>query len=466
MSSISNIFGIGLSALASYRNAIAVTGDNVANANTPGFHRRTIEFDQRRGFTDERGTFGSGVEIESVRRARDSFLEDRLLRGIQAQSGAEGSLSSLSRLEASFNDFEGQGLGEDIRALFESFSRLSTNPGGTAERTEVLEAGRRLATSFNRLAADLTGTRDSINERAVAVADEVNTIARNLYQLNEDIDRAELAGTEAADLRDRRDVLLRNLSELTSFNSFEDPDNGRLTVMIGGRTLVGPYGAGRIEVDADPDGTPQFIVPDSTGSGPDIRGLIDGGELAGLLSARDDVLPEVQTALDSLATTLAQQINAIHSAGEGLDNTSGRDFFTLPTGAPTNAAALIELNSEIDGSPSRVAAGATGAPGDNETALALADLAETTIMNGGTETASEFYRKTVARLGASIQEVDRASQFQDNLVRQVQAEIDTVSGVSLDEEAANLIRFQQSFQAASRLIAVSDELMETVIGLV
>ncbi|MBZ0254353.1 MAG: flagellar basal body protein, partial [Candidatus Methylomirabilis sp.] len=198
MPSISDILQTGLSSLLTSRDAISVAGDNIANANTPGFHRRSAELRALPGTIDRRGSFGLGVEIAEVRRVRNQYIEAQALRAVQAQGGAEASQASLAEVEALFNDLDGGGLSQALNRFFNSFGDLANNPGGTAERSSVVAAGEELGGTLGRLASELRVVRASIDDRARVIVEDVNRITARIAELNGDIRKQEIGGGEAS----------------------------------------------------------------------------------------------------------------------------------------------------------------------------------------------------------------------------------------------------------------------------
>ncbi|MCA9774683.1 MAG: flagellar hook-associated protein FlgK [Myxococcales bacterium] len=465
MAGISGILDIGVSSLTANRDTLTVIGENIANANTPGYHRREVELRERLGKTDRRGTFGRGVDLVAVHRARDEQLERQTLSAIQSRGSAGTLQSSLTQVEGALNDLQGTGLSEILNEFFNRWSDLANNPEGTGERAAVISTGEAVAHDFARLSSEIDRARGFADQQVRALAGDVNDLTTQIAAINKSVLRAEAAGGVAGDLRDQRDKLLQELSEKISFQTFEDPNNGSVAVLINGQPLV--LGSDQRPIQVETDATTSLAnlyLVDGAGARHDINDDVTGGELGGLIQSRDVALPKIQGQLDRLAYELATTVNAAHAGGVGLDGTTN-DFFVAPA-AVAGAAKSLAVDPAVAGDIRKVAAGATSAAGDNVNALAISGLRDTKVAGLGDKSFGQYYQSIVAGVGVDVRAADRDLQFQESVLEQLTNQNEALSGVSLDEEAANLIRYQQSFQAAAKLISIADGLLETVVNLV
>jgi flagellar hook-associated protein 1 FlgK len=280
-------------------------------------------------------------------------------------------------------------------------------------------------------------------------ADQINQISNQLAALNRQIVQVEVLGQRANDFRDRRDLLIDQLSEIVPVAAVEQAD-GSVTVTLGGHALVTGQTVDQVTTTpTGPGGMSEVrFTSDNTVAN------ITGGELRGLIDARDTNVPGYLAQVNTMATNLMNAVNGLHSAGFGLDGVSGRAFFT-----GTNASDMA-VNATIVADPRQVAAAdAAGQTGNSATALAIAQLRQT--MNPPPESA---YNALISTLGVDAQAAQGVLANQTILVQMLDRRRQTVSGVSLDEESVQVIRFQRAYEAAARLITANDQLLDKLIN--
>jgi flagellar hook-associated protein 1 FlgK len=304
---------------------------------------------------------------------------------------------------------------------------------------------------------------DSNIENAVG---EINRLSENLVDLNQKIIQSELGGHTANEYRDQRDLVLKELSELIDISSFEDA-NGGTTVSVGsGQVLVEGTHTYNLSTQPKASGHRDITWIDSSGNPVIISDDISKGKLKGWLDARDVDINGSLNKLNTLAQDLMGAINPLHANGYGLDNLNGRDFFTLDATAAATAAG-IQINSLIAIDPSRIAAAQdVDKPGDSRNAIAIAKLQEAPTMNGNTVTFGAYYDSMVSHAGLAVQQAASYYDHQSQMVLQVENYRESISGVSIDEETVNLIKYQNAYQAAAKLINTADEMMETILAMI
>lgn len=462
MSGIFGIFSIGRLALLANQSALAVTSQNIANVNTLGYSRQEAVFEATPPTQTGAGPIGAGVQIGEIRRVVDRFIENQILGEQSGLGGYQVDQSILSRLESLFNDSQGTGLQQILNEFFAAIQDLSNNPQGLTERSMVLSKARTLAQQFVTANAQLQQIRKDLNSDIGGTIGTVNSLAARIAGLNRRISQAELAGPQANDLRDERGRLLNELAGQINISTFED-DLGQVTVMIaGGKPLVEADRAYALRGVADP-GNSGFVniefVPGG-GTPTDITASIAGGRLKSLLDLRDGIVPGTMNQLDQLASGIIAEFNAQHQLGFDLNGAAGGDFFVS---TPVGASAAGTMAVAITDTDLIAAASAAGAPGDNGNALLLAQLQNKSVAALGNASFQEFYSSFVGDIGAQSQSAQWNLSAQEAIMQQLSAQRETVSGVSLDEEMTNLIRFQRAFQAAAQLITVADEMMQTIL---
>jgi flagellar hook-associated protein 1 len=673
MMGLGSLFDIARSALHTSQQALAVTGHNVSNVNTPGYSRQETVLVERPPVYGQPGMVGTGVRATAIRRHVDTFINRQLTVSEQNLGRLTLARDELFRLQNLFNDSTNQGMAARLNDFFQGLQDVSTNPGEPATRSVLLMNAAHLAAGLNQTSEDLRLARQSLNAQVTQAVTDINGLARQIAALNDQIVTAEVSGQQANDLRDQRDLAINELAQRVDVTTFEDPSGAVAVFVARGQILVEKGQA--FELAAIPSPTNQGLVGVGYVTGgvglASLDPFISNGRLRALLDLRDTTVRGLQQSFDQLAGTLANAVNQIHRQGFGLDGSTSRDFFTpvavtttagvrnLGTGtigagtitanslltfqdyevrfsspsdysivnastgstirgnytgtvvaAPTedsplsivtgtndtlvvsvdgvasgtitlagaaspgaaytsgsalaqemqtkiNADAALQaagrtvtvtydtttsrfvltsnstastssvdvtggaaqsslgllsgtstaasgvyagpmtltfdgLSISLSGTPSTgdvfhvnsyegmaqqiavalsnplsVAASSTrnGMPGNNANLLELVALQHRSFQGLGSGTIQDAYRRAAANLGSVAQTTDREQQTQDVLRDQIESFRAQVSGVSLDEELVALIKFQRSFEAASRLVRVTDELFQTLLSL-
>lgn len=449
-------------ALRAHQLAVDVAAHNVANAHTPGFSRqrvllRPIGLDGSDHFTRDAflGRPGFGVDASDVRRVRDVFLDYQIRLSLSSRGRYTALADALRTAELTFNDPSDEGLSSVLAAFWASWHDVVNTPENTAARTALVHAGETLAGRIRRAFDDLSALREDLDQQVALMAEEINAKAREVAQLNLQIKQVELNGDSANDLRDRRDLLLDELAELANISYAEQGDS-TVVVYLGNHELVVGTEHRAVTPVAD-TGNPGMVKLVFAIDGEELAPT--SGKLRGLLDARDVELTELQSKLDSLAQALITEVNALHTAGFGLDGTTGEPFFT------GSGAADIAVNSVLLADPRKVAASAAaGAPGDASVALQIANLAQTPLAALGDKTVDEFYASLVTVLGADVRGAQGLADSSERLVSHIEAMRQSVQGVNLDEEMTNLVASQRAYEAAARVITAIDEMLEVLIN--
>ena len=455
---ITNLLGLARDALTAQGFGLDVTGQNIANASTPGYVKRTALLETQAVGTV---TYG-GVRVAGIGRSVDQFLDTRTYDAGSFSASAKSRDGALSQVESLFNDIAGSGLSDSLEALFGSFSALAANPGDPTARGATLASADNFAARMQQTSQQLTGQRQDLLSQAQGTAAGATDIASRIAKLNARISEAEVAGADGSDLKDERDKLVGDLADKINIHVFTD-GAGKLVIAAAGATLVEGNNAAALKVGTSPTGAMQILVQRSNGTTFDITAQTTAGKLGGLREARETDLVAASQKLDQLAYDVATAVNTQHAAGVGLDGVGSRNLFTV-TG-PTGAAASMKLNAAMVGHPEYVAAAASTAdlPSGSANAIALARLADGNVASGNSRTPIEAYSDLVGDIGqrkmASAQDV----HLRDAIFSQAEAMREATSGVSMDEELISLSRYQRAYEAASKLFRTADELLANLI---
>ncbi len=480
MGGISSILNIMREAMLVQQKAMQVTSHNIANADTPGYTRQRVVFESNPVLFNNRLKLGLGVKMAEVVQAFDRFTTQSIQQRTSALSEFESKKSVLDFLQAVLNEGDGSGLTQSLEEFWNAWGDLSNNPGGLLERTILLKKATTLSQRFRFLYNQLIQMKNEMSGNLNIGLQELNTLTEEVASLNGKIVAAEAGGTRANDLRDQRNTLIEKISQFTDIQTLE-MENGSVTVITAsGMALV--------------DGVQSFSLLQAGEEihwneiATDIRDRLSGGKIGAWLDLRDEILPQYMANLDELAGTLIYQVNQLHFNGYALDGSTGKTFFIpnpgddyvagIPALSFSGAAGAIALSSDVEGIPQNIAASsAAGGSGNNENALAILGLQDRIvdirkwIYERGSAPSSQvhsltlddYYTILVGDMGLLAEEIDQGRDFEASLINQLNEVRDSISGVNLDEEMVNLMKYQHAFEAASKVIATCDAMMRDLM---
>lgn len=453
-------FEIGRRALRANQLGIAVTGNNIANVNTTGYSRQSVQLSPIPGDSFTRTATGGGVSIDGLKSFRDRFIESRFHTETAIAGRLTAQRDALAPVDAALNETGGGGLRSAMAGFFGAFAELEANPTSAPLRAAVAGRAEALANAFSTTRSRLAEIQTSADEALRAGAEQANSLASEVAALNARIGQAEATGADASALRDRRGEAVRQLAELAGARSIET-ENGSITLTLGdGRALVVGDKAFRLEaVSTPPEGFTTLTLEGSDA-------VVSDGRLRGLIDARNTIGSHI-AALDDLASSVAERVNALHTAGADADGRAGLPLFVSSDGA-TVTAATLRLNDAVRADPRLVVAGAQGeGSGDGSVARAISNLLDETRSSAGSRSGSfnEIFASIVRDAGASLRSVEDSLATQQAVLAQTHAQRESVSGVSLDEEAINLLQYQKAYEAAARFLRIADEMTQTILAI-
>jgi flagellar hook-associated protein 1 len=439
-------------ALASQQFALSITQRNVANASNESYTREDAVF------TDVTASGGAGVTIQAY---RDRYLDFSIGQELQSLGKQQAQSSALSQIDAIFNENSGQGLQAALSDFFNSFSALSATPEDLTLRQQVLSKAAVLTSEFHRLCAGLQRVQYSVNNSVTSTVDEINSITSKIADLNKQIPGAIGSENEFA-LRDDRQKLLESLSELIDVSYYET-ESGSITVTTGqGGLLIAGRESYALESSPMPDSGFQGVQL----GGADITAILKSGELAGLIDARNQITGYISS-LDDIAAGVAGRVNEQHAAGIDLDGVSGADIFSYTTlSAGSNSGAARSISVALSDARKLAAADPSGGPGSSENAKLLFAIKDEKLFTSSTETASQFYARLIYNIGSDEQSAANEVTTQKSILEQLKNQRDSVSGVDLNEEAVNLIKYQKAYQASARFATVLDGLSDEILNII
>ena len=460
-----NTLNMGARALQANQLGVEVTGQNLANANNAAYSRQRVNLAASTPTPTSLGMQGTGVQVTSIQQIRDAMLDGEVrdessVGGYytsqqSALENAQAQLGEFLNLSATDSSTDPQGLSDQLNNLFNAFQSLSTTPTSLAQRQNVVSQAQSLAAGFNQASQQLSTLNGDLNTSVTNNVTKANQLLTQIADLNKQISRAVASGGNANDLNDTREQALENLAGLVNIQTTTNA-NGTVDVSVGGSQLI----SGTKTLDTlqayDP-GNGQMLVRTATGGTPL---TLTGGSIQGTIDARDGALKTLRDNIDTLASSLITQVNGVYSSGYDLNGGTGATLFN------GTDAATISVNASLQNDPSLVqAAGVSGATGDNTVALALAKLGQQSIAGLGNKTFSGAFASDVGTFGFAVSNATSGVANSNSASTMLLNQRDSVSGVSLEEEIANLITFQQAYSASSKIISTADQMLQTVIAL-
>lgn len=461
------------------RQGIELTGHNLSNVSNPAYARQRLRIQTADALPSPTGPVGTGSKVTGIEQVRDRLLDTEIVSETSVSGYLEARKKALEFAEINLGQLldrqastpEGAtaslgvggqfGLIEGLSDFFNAWQALSTSPNSTADRQVVVLRAESLTEKFNSVNRRLDSLRSDLNVRVQDDVNLANQLLADISDLSTSITSSEIGEIgNANDLRDRRQEKLEALSKLVDVTYSEDTITNQLTLSIGGANVI--------STDSVVD-TLQTLANLSTGvertqvqTAGGAAVTLTKGSIKGTIDARDSEIKTLSDDIDTLAGQLITQVNTVHAAGIALDGVStGQSFFSSSSSNASN----IALNSVLRADPNRIQASSTGDPGDNGVALTLAKMANQPQAALGNLTFAERYNQSVANLGQALSNTNTQTQDQDAVNRLLQRQRDSLGGVSIDEEMANLVVFQRAFQASARMITTLDELLQSVINL-
>ena len=458
MSLINSLYG-ARTGLRAANAGVSATANNVANSSTAGYNRRKVE--QTTGQPVRRGKlhYGTGTDVSAIGRSSDNLLTMRRLKEAGDAVSAETEFLNLTSVERLFDESQGSTVRTELDAFFDSLSMATADPSDVGLRKQVAHTSDRLAKSISRTSTLIDEGRSTFSRNIESSLVKVNGQLREIADLNAKIHGAGGA-MGAGDLADRRDQIIRDLSEKIGVTADLSAD-GQATVYMGGHAVVSRSEARALSLDNSTD--PIALTVSAGGGEIDISDAA-GGELGGYLAAyrkSSNYLDQLNTFTEDFRRAL----NTQHRAGFDRSGTAGADMFTFTAG---DAAKTLKFSSAIMSDTNQLAfAGTTaGDAGDSTNLVLMLDLQDANIIDGGTTQAHDFVVNLATSVGNDVAESERTANTQHGVLNDLDELYENLHGVDMDEEAANLVMYQSAYQASAKVISVTNELISNVINLV
>jgi flagellar hook-associated protein 1 FlgK len=463
MSGLYTSLNTTVKALNAQSRGVDLSGRNLANVNNPAYARQRVILGDRGTVVTPDGAQSLGIEALGVQQLRDALLDRQVTREISLQASFAAEQQGYSRAQAglgqgvaSAGSVDGattSGLDAALNDFFNSFQGLASRPTDVGERQTLLQKAGILTDRLQLTDSRLAQVQGDLDAQINTDVGDANRLLQTVADLNAQIARIEIGNPgSAVDLRDQREARLEDLAAKLPITvnvtgtgvlqvSMKDATNTGV-LLVDGSTVTGPVA---------------FTGTGLTGGASATALVANSGSVAGALTARDGAVQGLRDNLDLLAGQLVAAVNAAYNPSA----TAGADFFD-PTGT---TAGTIAVQAGL--TATALTAG-TGSAGDNSIALAVAAVGNQKFSTAAGDpfdgTFTQFYSATVSDLGQALDGANARVEDQDRVEQLVRAQRDAVSGVSLDEEMAELVKYQRAFQASSRVFNVIDDLLDTVVN--
>lgn len=448
---MSTLSQIAYSGVRASQIALSSTGQNIANVNTPGFSRLQTQNSSLAGTGGL--SVGGGVRVTSIRRLSDDFLNQQLWRANTSQHQFQTRVQYHSALEV-LMAAEGSSISVGLDQFFAALSEASASPSSMALRQQVINEAGNLSQRFNVLNSNFSAQLTSLQEQRQAMVIEVNGLSANIAGLNQEIIETESIKGDTTALRDHRDSLIGQLSQYASLRIHETADGGLDVSLSNGQPLVSGRTAGTLTVDQG------NIELSFVGTTFPLKQDGFGGSLGALYEVEHNALKHSQNALKDMAQGLEQAFNRVLQAGYGLDGSNGSGLFHFNPNSTSQLLSLTGLTAEqlaFSSAPDEV--------GNNSNLVQLLELKNGNILVNGTPVAlHDAYAGLLGQIASLSRQSQADLKSATSVLSQAQAQRDAVSAVSLDEEAVNLMTYQQAYQANMKVISTANQLFDEMLA--
>ena len=474
---MSDLLSIGRSGLGASKKSLEVTGHNISNANTEGFSRQRVDQVSSHPIQKSGLIIGTGTDIRGIHRVEQTQMERKINDAISDHSYHEESYDQLSQIQEVFNELDSEGLSQVIGNFFNSFRQLANEPENESMRSIVRDNANLIVSDFRRITETMDKTTNEIDKQILRSVDEINYSTKEIAKLNKRIATLEASGDETADLRDQRDLLLRDLSKYFKLNTYVDNRGSFVVNAVGVGSLVTAgqnldliaKGVVKEKSNNNMPGSMEIYYKDKPGS--PISNRFTGGKIGGLIHIRNKNIVELKDRMDKLAYSLTHQVNEIHRQGYSVNRNvsalggEGINFFkNLDT--VENASLNLDLSNEVKDDLSNImSAEKPNSPGDNGIAIKISQLQFKKSMDDGKSTMEEFFLQNVGSIGVMTGKAEIEKEQSSGILNQAKTIKDRITGVSLDEEAANLVKYQHAYQASAKVIQAAEEMFRTLINI-
>lgn len=449
---------IGYSGVRATQVALTATGQNVANINTPGYSRLSVDMVSLSGHNAM--SAGRGVEVSNIRRIADDFVNRQLWRATSDQGYNETRTQYLDALE-SLMASEGANISGGLDNFYAALSEATSTPDSIALRQQILNEAKALATRVNGLSNNIETQLNGLRGQREAIVVELNGLTENIALLNKRITYVEASNGDAKTLRDQRDALVKDLAELVDARVVEAADGSFSLSLANGQPLVAGPTAAKVVLTTVAGNEQNFELKFAGTPFPMARDGW-GGKLDGLYEAEYNSLRATQETISEIGGHIATLFNQVLSGGRDLNgNAPAKDLFLYDA---SSISAVLTVNPDI--TPEELAFSSDGAPGNNDTLLELLQLKSVVVqIKGSPNTLNDAYATLLGGVASASRQSQADTETSKSVLGQAQSQRDSISAVNMDEEGVNLMNYQQAYQANLKVITTANTLFDSVLGM-
>jgi len=474
-----NSLEIGRKALLAQRMGLDITSNNIANVNTEGYSRRDAQFAESSDAIYHNGNFmGTGVLMSKLRTFREDFFDREVRNTLARKSGLEQDDKILERVETILAEPTAENLNNSVTDFFKAFDELALKPESVGLRENILEVANTFIDKFNYISRQLTDARTEVGKEIYAMTEKSNRIISEIANINQSFSANQsMAYEQSQTMIDKREMLLEELSEIANL-TVTDGNDGQINVFINGINVVTRHIPSTLQVaeSVSAQGEVTYKVNKIDKKGNALNSINpSSGKLAASLQHFNVTLDGRESSnqfsafkrLNDFATAIVSNVNSITEQGYGLDDIDaeapGRKFFEI--GDETSSSFSIKLSVDLMNNPKNIPlSSAVNEPGNSDIARQIARLADKKDFIGN-EAYHEYYSSFIGKVGSMRQDTIRLFDNVSVISEQLENQRESIIGVNLDEEAVNLVKYQQAFQAASRIVNTTNELLTTIVNL-
>ncbi|MGO9241809.1 MAG: flagellar hook-associated protein FlgK [Bryobacteraceae bacterium] len=456
MSSLFSVLSISSNALGAFTQAMNVTGENTANASTPGYAKQVAQLVAQP--FDTQLAVGGGVRYGGTVDTRDQYAEQNVRQCVSAQGQATQELQQYTSLQDVF-PVDGQtGISVALSGFFNAFSALTTAPNDADLRQTALDSAQQVVQAFNQSITQLNEVSDGVEQTLTEQVGQVNQLAQQIASINQQIEQNASAAIDPG-LSAQMSSTLQQLAQYADVSAVKQ-DNGTTNVNIGQSSIVSGDQAQALQLVP---GNGQMSVEDSQGN--NVAAGLQSGSLQAVLNMTSTVLPSTLANLNQMAQSFATAVNGaleggVDQSGVPQANLSAQDLFSF--NAAAGAAATMSVNPLTT---SQLALADPASPGGDAVAVQIANLQQATnLIPGQTQTLSDYYGSLASQVGQLVSNAQNDQTTTESLTAQAQSSCQNVEGVSLDEEAMNLLEYQRGYEAMSKVVETIDEITYELIN--
>ncbi len=450
--SLGRIFDIAQSSLATYQGAIDVTSNNIANSSNPDYSRQRVILSTTPAQHQANFVWGTGVKIGQIQRVRDQLTDQQIITNNSKYSGSSKSNDLLTQVQSVFSEPSDIGLSNLSSTFFNAWEQLSVTPNSTSLRNNVIQAAQNLSDKVQSINSGLDTIKTSVSGQVQSNVDAINTDIKQIQSLNKQIFTAQSTGLQPNDLLDQRDKAIADLSNLTNINVTYDNGNSAV-VSIGGVFVADRSSYSQVKLTSTGG---KLQITSSDGS---VTANITGGSTGALLDVYNNKIPGYQSGLDNYVNRLMNSVNSEHSSGYTIGNPpeTGINFFS------GYKSGVLSINQQVLNDPQKIAVSKDGTSGNGDIALNISNLLTSPDANG--KTLQDTYTSLITTVGNDTKSASDSTNSYNLVLQQLNQQKDSNSGVSVDEEMMNIIKYQRSYEASAKMVSMADEMLQTLLNM-